>query len=394
MLLSELQPRDPEAPARWWPGRLIEADWVFWVAKKKTGKGLTLEGDIAARFTRGWEAPPNDPHRADAPKPGVPQYVIIIAPEDKAETLRDRVLAAGGDPEFIEVMSQVEHGDGKGGRAWEDFSVVTDIPLLERKIRQLARGVRDRATGEIVKPGAGTALVIADPMMAVCGGSTVSFNQQVRKNVIRPLQRSAAKLGYRGVLVGHFRKGVDAARNNPSKNLSDYVGGSEGLLAAFRLSVVLWAEDDGTVSVQTLESNEGSAPAEHFIIHAEGVNDPGARIEWVQPTPPLDAEGMWDELQGRFEQLMIEAGRPLTLTDLTAVTGLAYDVVCQIIRRGRMSHVFAERDGGWVCNRGLLGFGAPAALPSAEPTTADHSRWPFVGSLTLPGDDEDDWKES
>jgi AAA domain len=388
MLLSEIQPRDPDQPKRWWPGRLIEADWVFWVAKKKTGKGLTLEGDVAARFTRGWEAPPNDPFRADAPKPGVPQYVIIIAPEDKAETLLDRVLAAGGDPAFIEVMSQVEHDDGKGGRALEDFSVVTDIPILERRIRQLARGVRDRATGEIIKPGAGTALVIADPMMAVCGGSSVSFNQQVRKAVIRPLQRSAGKLGYRGVLVGHFTKGVDAARNNPNKNLSDYVGGSEGLLAAFRLSVVLWAEDDGTVSVQTLESNEGSSPAEHFIIHTEGVNDPNARIEWVQPTPPLDAEGMWDELQARFETLMVEAGRPLTLTELTAVTGLAYDVVLQIIRRGRMSGVFAERDGGWVCNRGLLHYAPPAALPSAEPQPADHSRWPFVGSLTLPGDED------
>jgi AAA domain len=388
MLMTEVQDRDPDAPSRWWPGRLIEGDWAFWIAKKKTGKGLTLEGDVAARFTRGWEPPPNNPYRADAPKPRVPQYVIIVAPEDKAQVLRERLLAHGGDPAYVEIMSQVQRQDAKGGLAWDDFSCVTDIPLLERRIRQLARGERDRATGKIIKPGAGTGLVIMDPLMAVCGGSTVAFNQQVRQNVIRPLQRSAEKLGYCGVMVGHFTKGVDSARSNPNKSLSDYVGGSEGLLAAFRLSVVMWTEDDGEVSIQTLESNEGTCPEQRFRIVAEGVDDPDAHIEWIQPRPALDAEGMWDELQARFETLMIEAGRPLTLTELTAVTGLAYEVVKQIIRRGRMGGVFAERDGGWVCNRGLLHYAPPAALPSAEPQPADHSRWPFVGSLTLPGDED------
>jgi AAA domain len=370
MLLSNLPESEPIK--HWWPGRLLNFGVVLWVGKMKTCKSMVAEGDVAARLSRGWEPPPFDPHRPDAPEPDMPQYTIVIAAEDEGDILMERLIAHGGDPAYVYLLSRVEREDGSGGSTSDRFDVMTDLPVLGSVIRELAHNEYDD-DGNLVRKGAGTACVILDPLMGI-SSSSVSYNQKVRANVIVPLQDMARQLGFMGILIGHFNRGSESVKGNPNKSLTDYIGGSQGIPAALRLTVAFVAEGQGSdaMVMTTLAANYGGVPDHKFLLEAGGPHDPNAHIRWITPPPEIDEQAQWDRLLEITEQLMITSGTPLTYAHLCAITGLTSDVVRQIIKRGKDSGRFVERRGGWTTFIPALPGATVPALASSEtpdPTT-------------------------
>src|SRR5436309_1083897 len=86
-----------------WDKRILRGKLTLLDGDPDLGKSL-ITIDLAARVTTGQPMPDGSP--------GITGNVILIAPEDDAaDTIKPRILAAGGDPSRIRLLTIIEHPD-------------------------------------------------------------------------------------------------------------------------------------------------------------------------------------------------------------------------------------------------------------------------------------------
>jgi len=190
-----VQTRGPRAKAT----RLSEvvAEDVVWLWRNRIpiGKLTLFSGnpgigksfvsiDMAARVTTGaaWPDLPGESRE--------PGNVIVVSCEDGlGDTVKPRLLAAGGDPSKVIALESVCE-DGRDGEVIErGFRLDTDIPILEQLL--------------IDNPD--TRLVLIDPISGFCGKVDQYRDAEVRA-MLAPLSALAAKYGVAVVMVGHMAK--------------------------------------------------------------------------------------------------------------------------------------------------------------------------------------------
>lgn len=171
---------------RWlWRRYLAIGDITILDADPGTAKSL-ISLDLAARFTRGRPMPGED---ASSVEPG---SVLILAPEDRAEVIKARLDAAGGDLSMAYVPGIEVRGKGRGKKAFFGGTMLT----FPDKIDVFADWIERYSIG----------LVIVDPIAAFLSESVNSHNDASVRRALEPL---AVVLGARNAsafLIRHLNK--------------------------------------------------------------------------------------------------------------------------------------------------------------------------------------------
>jgi hypothetical protein len=168
---------------RWlWPHRFALGKLGILAGLPDEGKGQIL-ADMAARVTGALEWPCNE---GRAPQGNVIQ---LTAEDDPSDTVVPRLIAAGADLECVEIVSMV-----RTGAKDRMFSLLTDLPLLRRKVADV---------GNVV-------MIQIDPISAYLGiGKIDSFRTTDVRAVLGPLVDLAAELRVAVIGVMHFNKKTD-----------------------------------------------------------------------------------------------------------------------------------------------------------------------------------------
>ena len=170
----------PTSEVNWlWDGYIAIGKLTLIVGDPGVGKSY-LSLDLAARISTGKAWPDgSSPNRS-------PGSVFLIAAEDGAsDTIRPRVMAAGGDLERVVLFT--EPRDQDGNPQW--FNLKRHIPQLEWAVGQMGD----------------TKLIVIDPITAFSGGVDERSQGAVRE-MLRPLSEMAARLGVAVVLISHPNK--------------------------------------------------------------------------------------------------------------------------------------------------------------------------------------------
>lgn len=344
-----------------WRGFILANDLTYWVGEEKAGKGM-LWAQVCACLTRGWPMPPNDPQdpMVDEDQVLPPSYVIAISLEDETDKdLKPRMISAGADEGLVDDMSHIERSDASGGTVTSRFVINTDLPLLAKRIDELnALGVKE-GTGAVVR------LIVIDPLMAAAS-STVSYNQQVRRNVIEPLQELAREKGVGILLIGHFSRGLrSATKLNPTSSIADKAGASKGIIDACRLNCVL-LKDPQNAEVRRLMvlSANGGATKEviEFIVVANGLADPDAHLRFRIPPPRADDQAARERLQAKVLRMLVDADATVDARALASYMGMSYSVVNQVLNWARIAGKAEKTRVGWRA--------VPAIEPPRQPVDA------------------------
>lgn len=334
MLYSDIE---PVSYGDLWPGRILTADVSSWISVGGGGKGLST-ADVMARVSRGWPMPPLSPEdpAVDWDDVATAGYVIHVPLEDKPDrTVWHRLHAAGADMSRIEFMGHVERTQASGN-ARRRFSLPADLGLLRSKIAEL---------GDV-------RLAVIDPFMSAAT-TTVAFNQQLRFNLLEPLQELADDTGVAVLLVSHFTKGTNNGRlsRNSGASLVDYVAGSKGFTDTLRLNTVITDDpDDSRIKVVQYLKGNGGAPDrnDRYIIVAKGPQDPDAHIEWEQPPPVTGDEAGQARLQRVILDELIRATGPVTAQQMVALTRLSYSMIMKLMKAMKKDGQIEEHRGAYT----------------------------------------------
>jgi AAA domain-containing protein/bifunctional DNA primase/polymerase-like protein len=165
-----------------WPGRLALGKIGLIAGLPDYGKGQ-IAAFIVAAVTAAIELPCGE---GNAPHGNV---IWFNAEDDARDTVLPRLVAAGADPKLVHFVN--------GARiAGEDksFNLVTDLPLLRKKIEQI---------GNVV-------LVIIDPMSAYLGVGRVDGRSATDvRGVLTPIKDLAEVLHVAVIGIAHFNKKDD-----------------------------------------------------------------------------------------------------------------------------------------------------------------------------------------
>jgi hypothetical protein len=212
-------------------------EWV-WFGRLAVGKHTTIAGEpgfgkstlllwIAAKISTGGEWPCGE---GTAPNGSV----LILSAEDGVEdTIKPRVLAAGGDPNKVEVITAAKDDRGKVS----SFTLQTDLQALEARIKEL---------GDVVA-------VIIDPISSYLGGGIDGHSNTDVRSVVEPLHEMADRLKVAVLTNGHFSKSGAANRSRASHRFI----GSIAFVALPRVAfaVVPDPEDEGRRLVLHVKNN-------------------------------------------------------------------------------------------------------------------------------------------
>jgi hypothetical protein len=274
MRLTTLSQVSPERVSWFWQGRIAFGSLTLLDGDPGLGKS-TLLTDLAARCSAGMSMPLGGP-------PPPPAGVLMLSAEDHtANTIKPRVMAAGGDPSRIHVWDAV--ADGVGGE--RPACLPDDLVLLESALgRAKAR------------------LLIIDPLFAFLSGRIDSHKDQDVKRALTTLAKLAERLRIAVVAVRHLNKsGNDRALYRG--------GGSIGVVGAAR-SALLVGRDPGDPDIRVLAPIKNNlsrlAPSLKFRIVTDmvGLEDVDVgRVEWlgecectadalVAPPPPEKARAL------------------------------------------------------------------------------------------------------
>ena len=178
----------PEAVSWLWPGRIALGKLTLVAGDPDLGKSfVTL--DMAARVSTGtpW------PDRRDEPIP-VGGVVLLSAEDDKADTIRPRLDAAGADVARVVLLEAVRTFDGSAGHEVErSFSLERDLEALDAAIRDTP----------------GCRLCIIDPITAYLGKADSHKNADIR-GLLAPLAKLGARHRVAVVGVTHLNKSAGA----------------------------------------------------------------------------------------------------------------------------------------------------------------------------------------
>jgi putative DNA primase/helicase len=165
-----------------WPGRLALGKIGLIAGLPDYGKGQ-IAAFIVAAVTAAIELPCGE---GNAPQGNV---IWFNAEDDARDTVLPRLVAAGADPKLVHFVN--------GARiAGEDksFNLVTDLPLLRKKIEQI---------GNVV-------LVIIDPMSAYLGVGRVDGRSATDvRGVLTSIKEMAEVLHVAVIGIAHFNKKDD-----------------------------------------------------------------------------------------------------------------------------------------------------------------------------------------
>jgi len=266
---------------RWaWHHRVPVGELTFLAGRPKQGKGA-VAASLAAQATCGTLV--GDWH-------GTPVDVVIVAAEDRPETvLVPRLAAAGADLDRVHV--------------W---------PLGEGL--QLADAAGE-LRAEVERTG--SRLVVLDPVGAFLGGVDAHRDNDVR-DALAPLGLLAADLDAAALIVAHLRKNMGGG--DPVAGIVGSVG--FGGRARSVLSVAAHPDDDGTRLVAATGVNLAPAdlPAWRYRVEGAAVTVGGVAVEEVARVVWLGEEAvdhatLYDDAEDRSERTEAQTWLRDELTD-------------------------------------------------------------------------------
>jgi AAA domain-containing protein len=188
---------------------------------------------------------------------GAAGVVIISAEDGVADTIKPRVMAAGGDPSKILFLDTVPEG-ADGERL---LSLPKDVPII------------GRAVGRVEAK-----LVIIDPLMAFINPRLDPYKDQDVRQALTPLKIMAEDKGAAVVIVRHFTKDSD-------KKAIHRGGGSIAIggVARSGLLVAEHPEDEDRRVLAPFKSNLAKlAPSLEFSL--VGAGNGAVRVQWGEET--------------------------------------------------------------------------------------------------------------
>ena len=198
-----------------WPGRIAKGKVT--VVAGHPGIGKSMAGiDIAARISTGATWPCGE---GIAPKGSV---IILTTEDDAADTIKPRILAAGGDASKVHHIQGVKEADGQHST----FSLSDDLDLLEQKAKEI---------GDV-------AMIQIDPVNAYMGKSSKNFDSYRDTDIralFEPIQAMATRLKIAIWVVTHFNKA------GGDKAMLRFLG-SIGMLAMARAAYAVIEDQDNS----------------------------------------------------------------------------------------------------------------------------------------------------
>ncbi len=304
-LLSDIK----SEPLHWlWKKRIPLGQLTILDGDPGLGKSL-LTIDLAARITTGRPMPD-----------GTSSFkgnVLLIAPEDdKANTIKPRIEAAGGDPSRVRLLNIINSSNQRTGETSPSpFSLAEHLNKLIHTIVQTS-----------------SIFVILDPLMAVLGSRISASNDQQIREKLSLLALIAQRAYCTFLIVRHLNKGS-------SENPLYRGGGSIGIIATARtgLLVTQHPSDENKrllVSIKNNLSEKASNLVYQVIANANGI----PTIQWLgtnyDPVASL-MRGSTSLSLERQEILKVlqAADHPLGPKELAEQTGQNPALVRQLLRR-------------------------------------------------------------
>lgn len=248
ILLSDVE----EETIEWlWDGRIPKGKITVLDGDPGLGKSA-FTTDLAARVTVGREY-------ADGSECEPGGVVLLNAEDGLADTIKPRMVAAGGDPSKVLALAEIpDETDPAHDRV---LSLPEDIHVLEEGIERV-----------------GAVLVIIDPLMAFLGVDTNAHKDQDVRRALARLKSLAERTGAAILLVRHLNK---LQGGNPLYR----GGGSIGIIGAARMGMVIAAdpndpEEKRRVLAGSKENIAERAPSLSFRIGTSATNG-AARVEWL-----------------------------------------------------------------------------------------------------------------
>jgi hypothetical protein len=184
--------------------------------------------------------------------------VVIISAEDGvADTIKPRVIAAGGDPSRIWFLDTVP--DGKDGERL--LLLPEDVPIIERAVRRV-----------------GAKLVIIDPLMAFMNPRLDPYKDRDVRQALTPVKIMAEDTGAAVAIVRHPTKDSD-------KKALYRGGGSIGIIGVARsgLLVAKHPEDQSRRVLAPIKGNL-SKPAPSLEFELAEADNGAVKVEWGEET--------------------------------------------------------------------------------------------------------------
>lgn len=250
---------DPSSVSWLWEPYLARGKLAVLDGDPGTGKSFVTI-DIAARVSSSAQMPCGGTSSSECAS-----VLLLNAEDDARDTIRPRVSAACGNPEFVRVLAAPGLGLGRLPRFPDD------LVALEGAIRE------SRA-----------ALVVIDPMMAFFPPEVSANNDQSIRQALTPLAEVAAATNACVLLVRHLRKSGGAS--------AIYRGlGSIGIMGAVRTGLMIARHpDDPDLRVLTVSKTNIGPPGRSLgfrLVRSEATGQ--TSVDW---TGPLDLSA--DDLFG------------------------------------------------------------------------------------------------
>ena len=303
--LSDIQ----EYQLRWlWEQRVLRGKITLLDGDPDLGKSL-ITLDLAARVTTGKPMPDGTP--------GIQGNVILIAPEDDAsDTIKPRILAAGGDPSRVRLLTIFEKPGAETGQ-------VNYIPLtLPSQFATLVQSVKNTHA----------VLVIIDPLIAVLDRKFSASRDQDMRHVLSGLAFLAQYTDCAILLVRHLNKG---SLHNPLYRGS----GSIGIIASARSGLLVVRDpSDENKRILTTTKNNLSIKAPNLTYNITANSDGIPTINWLgtSHTPLTHLLKSTSSLSSGRQiiiSLLHESDIPLGPKEIAEQTGQVGSQVRLVLRR-------------------------------------------------------------
>jgi len=242
---------------RWlWPGYVPLGKLTTFDGSPGTGKS-TITVDVAARVSTGRALP--DGSCSDLTGP---THVLVASAEDGAsDTIKPRVLAAGGDQNRIHILGPVPIR--RGGQATEQWSTPKHVPHLKTIVLHL-----------------GVQLVVIDPLSAFVSPDHNMLQDQPMRNALGPLARVAEETGCAILVVRHFTK--TGGRDPKHRG-----GGAISVIGQARAGLIVAPdpfEPTGFVLAVAKSNLAAEAPSLQYRVVSDKERD-CSRIRWGRVSP-------------------------------------------------------------------------------------------------------------
>lgn len=229
-----------------WDGRIPLAKLSLLEGHPGIGKShLTL--DFAARVTIGRAFPGDE----DGHERG--NVVILTAEDGLGDTVKPRLLAAGGNPKRVIVVN----GFRMNGDDLRLPIIPDDIPAIQRIVAE-----------------EGAVLVVVDPLAAFLASGVNSWRDHDVRRALTPLAMLADETGAAVKVVRHLTK-------SPTGGAITAGGGSIGMIGAARAAMLVAVdpEDESRRVLAVVKSNLAVKPPS-LSFRLESTPDGRSRIAW------------------------------------------------------------------------------------------------------------------